>query len=272
MGRKKRSNNAAQGPEAKIARNEPPAQSFPVKKYRPDSFFKSMDMFVRYTKAHKMTDALYVSHSESGDADKPHCFKVVVGSHTLGYGRGKTRDQAIDNAIRATFFLVQAHGYDLDMNEDSLTKEPEKKQTLIAIPPPPPPTMPPPPPLPPGLPPPLPPGLPPPPPGSAAFLPPPGMPPPPMSLAQPEAIPQPKQMSSELATPSAIAQANSNVNGGHGKQPAVQLIVASASISKPPSSAKTSGSNLVFSGDDDECMEEKRARLPRYRIIASAAS
>ena len=92
-----------------------------------------------------------------------------------------------------------------------------------------------------------------------------------MSLAQPEAIPQPKQMSSELATPSAIAQANSNVNG-HGKQPAVQLIVASASISKPSSSAKASASNLVFSGDDDECMEEKRARLPRYRIIASAAS
>lgn len=41
-------------------------------------------MFVRYTKAHKMTDAMYVSHNESGDVDKPICFKVAVGSHTLG--------------------------------------------------------------------------------------------------------------------------------------------------------------------------------------------
>lgn len=213
-------------------------------------------MFVRYTKAHKMTDAMYVSHNESGDVDKPICFKVAVGSHTLGYGRGKTRDQAIDNAIRATFYLVQAHGYDLDMNEDSLTKEPE------LAPPPPPPTMPPPPPpLPPGLPPPLPPGMPPPPPGAAGFLPPPPLPPP--QMAQPAAIPQPKEMSSELATPSAL-QTN-------GKQTTVQLIVASASISKPASSSKATSSNLVFSGDDDECMEEKRARLPRYRVVATAS-
>ncbi len=55
---------------------------------------------------------------------------------------------AIDNACRAAFALVAAHGYEYDLNEDCLTSEPME---ILSTPPPPPP---PPPPLPVSLPPP----------------------------------------------------------------------------------------------------------------------
>ena len=76
----------------------------------------------------------------------------------LSWGRGKTRDAAIDACIRAAFALVAAHGYDdYAMTDDCFTEEPSNVQMMAPIPPPPPP----PPgvaPLPPGMAPPLPPG------------------------------------------------------------------------------------------------------------------
>jgi len=218
-----------------------------------------------------ISDAKYEEHPVGGTEDKPHMYKVVVGGQTLGYGRGKTRDEAIDHAIRATFFLVQAHGYELEQNEDCLTKEP----TVQFQPPPPPPPMPP-------------------PPGSGGG----GLPPPPPPgsvgvgvggvMVQPAVIPQPKSLSSELA----VATRSSGV--GVTMQKPVQLIVAAAATSSVGGSlsgggggvgvgvqgkggvgSKKSGtdSNLVFQPPslEDECMEELRAKLPRYSLSMATA-
>eukprot|EP00815_Leptocylindrus_aporus_P006848 CAMPEP_0116055962 /NCGR_PEP_ID=MMETSP0322-20121206/3731_1 /TAXON_ID=163516 /ORGANISM="Leptocylindrus danicus var. apora, Strain B651" /LENGTH=228 /DNA_ID=CAMNT_0003539689 /DNA_START=198 /DNA_END=884 /DNA_ORIENTATION=+ len=226
-----------------------------------------MELLVKYTKTHKMiSDAKYEEHPVGGTEDKPHMYKVVVGGQTLGYGRGKTRDEAIDHAIRATFFLVQAHGYELEQNEDCLTKEP----TVQFQPPPPPPPMPP-------------------PPGSVVG----GLPPPPPPgvsdvMVQPAVIPQPKSLSSELAV--------ATRSGVGVTQKPVQLIVAAAATSSVGGSlsgvggagvggvgvqgkgsvgSKKSGtdSNLVFQppSSEDECMEELRAKLPRYSLSMATA-
>jgi len=234
-----------------------------------------MDLFLRYTKTHKMvTDAVYEEYSIAPAAnvnaggnksvknnnakskhEKPYIFRVRVGTHVLGYGRGKTRDESIDNAIRASFYLVQAHGYDtgkpgvLDMNEDCLTKEPElpvedmQGQMMgmgqaVKVPPPPPPLGP--------------------PPGTVPAT---GFPPPPASMAQPAAIPQPQVHA--MSNYNTIAAPTTKLH-----QP-VQIAIAAASSTVGTSHglAKKRVSNLVYEAEEgvEECsMEEKRARQPRY--------
>ena len=41
-------------------------QVYPVKKYRPDSYYKSIEAFAKYTKSHRMLDAAYVKWNTSG--------------------------------------------------------------------------------------------------------------------------------------------------------------------------------------------------------------
>jgi hypothetical protein len=60
------------------------------------------------------------------------------------WGRGKTRDAAIDAAIRAAFALVAAHGYDdFTLTDDCFIEDPYNV-VPVSIPPPPPPPPPPP--------------------------------------------------------------------------------------------------------------------------------
>jgi hypothetical protein len=129
-------------------------ESYLVKKYRPEKPYRSIEAFARYTKAHRMLDASYVRVPYGGTGEKPYVFATQINNSELSWGRGKNRDAAIDAAIRAAFYLVQAHGYtDFPMDDDCLTHEPN---AMNAGPPP-------------GMgggmgPPPLPPGMPPPPP------------------------------------------------------------------------------------------------------------
>ena len=52
-------------------------------------------------------------------------FGIRIAGSFLSWGRGKTRDSAIDAAIRAAFALVAAHGYDdYTMTDDCFTEEP----------------------------------------------------------------------------------------------------------------------------------------------------
>jgi len=120
-------------------------ESYLVKKYRPEKPYRSIEAFARYTKVHRMLDATYVRVPYGGTGEKPYVFATRINHSDLSWGRGKTRDSAIDAAIRAAFYLVQAHGYtDFPMDDDCLTQEP----TPAAMMPPPP--------LPPGIPPSLP--------------------------------------------------------------------------------------------------------------------
>lgn len=218
-------------------------ESYLVKKYRPTRAYRSIDAFSRYTKSHRMLDASYVRCPKGATPEKPHVFSTRVGGVDLGWGRGKTRDAAIDCACRAAFALVAAHGYDdFQVDEDCLTTEPVDAPAVVAVPPPPPPppplptTAPPlpggfppasggvtaPPPLPPGIPnsfppPPLPPGGPPPtfappplPPGG-----PPPPPPPPLPTEASHLIPQPRAMSKSLPVASSLATSNPS---GPGKE------------------------------------------------------
>ena len=205
--------------------------------------------------------------------DKPHVFSVRISGSDLSWGRGKTRDAAIDAAIRAAFVLVAAHGYnEFDVDEDCMTTEPV--HVLIAPPPPPPPPIttipflgPPPsyttftnssavplPPL-PGGPPPLPPF-------------PMGLMPPPFTGGQEDAhlIPQPKLP--PTAGPE-TTQMNTTQGFSLGAQPGMEL----------KSSKSKTGSTLVFDGDvqnegDDYMfisMEEKRSLSQRYRAMVHRA-
>ena len=252
----KRSNNNSKSSSS--------TQCYPIKKYRADKIYPSMDLFLRYTKTHKMvSDAVYEEHSHSGGGatdEKPLVFRVRIGSHVLGYGRGATRDEAIDHAIRASFYLVQAHGYDtnhvLEMNEHCLTKEPEKPTVMIQsnggvgghlFPPPPPPPL----------------G---PPPASA-----------PnghngqvqsnVIVQQPTAIPQPQMLSSSIVAPTATVKAAAPV------QIAIAATTASTLNTNTNAwkSRVASSSNMVFetNPEDDECMEEMRAKLPKYAALTS---
>ena len=117
---------------------------FPVKKYRSDSYYRSIEAFQRYTKSHRMLDASYVKWTTSGATpDKPIVFGIRIAGSFLSWGRGKTRDAAIDAAIRAAFALVAAHGYDdFTLNEDCFTEEPFDVPLVAAMPPPPPPPPP----------------------------------------------------------------------------------------------------------------------------------
>jgi len=277
-----------------------------VKKYRPNTNYRSIDSFARYTKNHRMLDAAFVRCETGGSTERPFVCATRVNGVKLGWGRGKTRDAAIDCACRAAFALVQAHGYeDFAMDDDCLTTEPED----IPLAPPPPP--PPPPPL-PGLSgmPPLPPGPPPGAPGAypSHLLPPPhqgvppsGMPPPSFAMhaapgmpppggfsapppLPPEAqlIPQPKQMSSELAVASSLSEPansldsqayNSTTSGATG----LSISIEPNSQKKKKQLTVKGGGVLVYSPiDDDEeeteySMEERRALQPRYMIALQRA-
>jgi len=256
-----------------------------------------MEAFVRYTKAHRMLDAAYLRWLVGVTPEKPFVFSTRVGGVDLGWGRGKTKEAAMDCACRATFALVNAHGYkNFPVDDDCLMEEP------VDLPPLPPPPLPPgmPPPMPGGMPPqhlgvipppggPYPPGMPPlpPPPLPAGGLPPPPLPPPAMMPAA-DLIPQPK-VQSEAPVASSLSSkltptGTNSFNGG------TSLSVGGFSMSlnshdnkednAPSSTSKLAplkgGLKLVYDpgmeGFDEECMEEKRASLLRYRKMLERAA
>ena len=256
-------------------------QSYPVKKYRPDSYYRSIEAFTRYTKAHRMLDAAYVKWTGGGGSfDKPIVFGIRIAGSYLSWGRGKTRDAAIDAAIRAAFALVAAHGYDdFTLNEDCFTEEPFDAPMLAPMPPPPPP--PPPPPY--MIPPPLPPGMPP------NFMLPPVLPPssyampPPPSINADDLIPQPLAPSADLAVASTVVLDGNTTStasklvglttaSSQSTKPLSSIIGGNATVKEDTTNKKSGGggSNLVFSGDEvDEqgeelSMEEIRIKVPRY--------
>lgn len=291
MGRKKRqSPNFGQHAEEenKKARTET-GESYLVKKYRADRMLPAMEAFVKYTKSHRMMDASYVRWKIGATPEKPFVFATRVGGQDLGWGRGKTRDLAIDNACRSAFFLVAAHGYNnFDLNDDCMAEAP------VEEPPPPPPPMPGqvlPPGVPPGLPPlpgQLPPGL---PPGMPNYPPgdllsqQPGMPPlpppppgaPPVGMPSADLIPQAQIIAG--TAPAASSLSGMNIGVASLIEPGSSLAPVSLSLTQPTSSSTASktktvlkgGLTLVFDpdgeGDNEMCMEELRAALPRYQKL-----
>jgi hypothetical protein len=192
-------------------------ESYSVKKYRPEKAYRSIEAFAKYTKIHRMLDATYVRFPHGGTAEKPYVFATRIAGSNLSWGRGKTRDAAIDAAVRAAFFLVQAHGYtDFPMDDDCLTQEPAFPQLSSVLVPPP--TMYPPPPPPPhpgmlGL------NAPPPPPLPPFGYPPMGtMPPPPIGGMPP---PPQMMMSHHPGLLSAIASEEQQISVGIIPQPKV---------------------------------------------------
>ena len=112
MGRKKRNSQSQhQADEAAKKAKLETGESFLVKKYRPAKSYDAMEAFVKYTKTHRMLDATYVRWRTGVTAEKPFVFSARVGGVDLGWGRGKTREAAMDCACRAAFSLVAAHGY-----------------------------------------------------------------------------------------------------------------------------------------------------------------
>lgn len=281
MGRKKRSSPTNDGGHnSKVPKKAKYDEKYPVKKYRPDRNFSAMDAFVKYTKSHRMTDAAYVRWDAGETPEKPFVFACRVGGINLGWGRGKTRDSAIDAACRAAFSLVSAHGYNhFPIDDDCLTTEPID----VVLPPPPPPPPPPPvgmPPLPPGMPPgfapPLPQGVPP------SGLPP-GYPPavvPPAS----DLIPQPKVADASLPVASSLSgsmAASSSAAGPQDRTVPVSLSLTASTTAPPPAPESSSrrklkgGLTLAFDpdsdGPDETCMEERRASLDRYQKLLAKA-
>lgn len=121
-------------------------EAYPVKKYRPSSnSFKTIEAFQRYTKTHRMNDASFTIVTPPGRGatpTSPIVFSIIINGQSLSWGRGKNKDVAIDNACRAAFVLVAAHGYEYDLNEDCLTSEPMEILNTQPPPPPPPPPLP----------------------------------------------------------------------------------------------------------------------------------
>lgn len=292
MGRKKRSAQGANGSDETGKKAKPETgESYPVKKYRPTKIYAAMEAFVKYSKSHRMLDAAYVRWSTGVSPEKPFVFSTRVGGVDLGWGRGKTREAAMDCACRATFALVSAHGYNnFPLDDDCLMQAP------VDLPPPPPPPLPPPMPgavtgLPPGLPPypgagPPPVNLPPPPAGMPPL--PPGLPPlqaPPPSLPSADLIPQAQIVSTVTPTASSLsAGAGSVVNPSipsiHGPDKAApSSVTMSLNQSADPNGVTKAkakkmlkgGLTLVFDpeGEDGEemSMEEMRAALPRYQKL-----
>ena len=257
-------------------------QSYPVKKYRPDSYYRSIEAFARYTKSHRMLDATYVRWTTGGATlDRPIVFGIRIAGSMLSWGRGKTRDAAIDAAIRAAFALVAAHGYDdFTLTDDCFTEEPYNI-VPVSIPPPPPP--PPPPPgfggmmmgggLPPSLLPPPPPGMPPTFSGNGQVVPPHhfGMMMPPPSFNDEVLIPQPIAPSANLAVATTVASAV-DINGGNNLVTSMKVGL-SGTLSLTGAATTTATNNgLVFPGiavdenGDEMSMEEIRMRLPRFQM------
>lgn len=198
-------------------------------------------------------------------------FGIRIAGTFLSWGRGKTRDAAIDASIRAAFALVAAHGYDdFALTDDCFMEEPTSQMAPIPPPPPPPP--------------PLPPGMPPLPPGFAL---PPGMPP---NFAMPPPpsadvlIPQPAAPKAELAVASAVGDGSGisspTAIGANSAKP-ITLGVASAAAGSTAASTdaskKKANNKLVFCVEDvDESgeelsMEEVRMRVPRYWNLVTRA-
>lgn len=268
--------------------------SYPVKKYRPDTYYRSIEAFARYTKSHRMLDATYVQWTHGGAThDRPHVFGIRIAGSFLSWGRGKTRDAAIDAAIRAAFALVAAHGYDdFTLTEDCFTEEPyDVPNSMAPMPPPPPPLgfgrgggmmmmmmgggLGGGPPLPPGMPPP-PPGMPPnfsglvqlPPGGSGGGPPPPlGMPP---SFTDEALIPQPVAPNANLAVASTVVVGDGSASSVGGVTSMKVGGGASSSIMSTPTTGSSKG--LVFGGGlvdengEEMSMEEMRMRLPRFQF------
>jgi len=266
MGRKKRSS----GPEHEDIsipaqpKKQKGEEKYLVKKYRPEKHYDAMDAFVKYTKAHRMLDAAYVRMFKGTTPEKPFVFSIRVSGTGLAWGRGNSREKAMDCACRAAFALVAAHGYNnYPLDEDCLTTEP---QDLLPPPPPPP--------LPPGLPP----GF----PAQAGGAPPlpgayPPVPPPPNANVPPppplQVIPQPKVLPDTTPTATSISATNA-------KMSAVSLSLASASSTQPlpPFPTKKTlkgGLVLVFDSEEDGtnelCMEERRASVDRYQKLLNKA-
>ena len=109
MGRKKRnSQNNVRNDEASKKAKPETGESYLVKKYRPTKIYAAMEAFVKYTKSHRMLDASYVRWKTGVSPEKPFVFSTRVGGVDLGWGRGKTREAAMDCACRAAFALVSA--------------------------------------------------------------------------------------------------------------------------------------------------------------------
>jgi len=242
--------------------------TFPVKKYRPDSYYKTIEAFQKYTKSHRM-DAAYVKWTGGGATpEKPEVYGIRIAGSFLSWGRGKTRDSAIDAAVRAAFALVAAHGYnDFPLTDDCFTEEPA---VVLAPMPPPPPPM-----LPPGAAP-LPPGL---PPGLPSFAIPPSGAPPNFAMPPPPVdgvlIPQPSAPKVEVAVASAVGGAGISSPSAIGsssvtKPTAINIKPVMQTPTTTSNLKKDSKNKLVFLGDDvDEAgeelsMEELRMRAPRY--------
>jgi len=284
MGRKKRPNAAnnsgskyGTGSVTSQTKKQKGEEKYLVKKYRPEKHYDAMDAFVKYTKAHRMLDAAYVRMFKGTTPKKPFVFSIRVSGTDLAWGRGNSRERAMDCACRAAFALVAAHGYNnFPLDEDCLTTEP---QDLLPPPPPPP--------LPPGIPP----GFPtqaggaPPLPGTYTQIPPPpnaNVPPPPAL----QVIPQPKLLQDTIPIASSLGSTVPTVTSisviNNTKPSAVSILLPTESStmqSQPPSfpAKKTlkGGLLLVFdSGEDgpnELCMEERRASVDRYQKMLNKA-
>lgn len=245
-----------------------------------------------------MTDAAFTLLQPPGRGatpSSPIVFSIIINGQSLSWGRGKNKDVAIDNACKAAFALVAAHGYDYELNEDCLTSEPMEILNLAPPPPPPPPPLPtnlPPPPSMGG--PPLPPGLPPPPPMGSA---------PPLPPSAAVLIPQPKAMASTLASassvgnnntllPPSINSTNTNVTSsttsisattiGTEQRPQQPLSISSSTLSQVFKKKKIKdGLTLVYDAEQIEesangekviivrSMEERRSVCARYSKVMS---
>mmetsp|Transcript_81774 Transcript_81774/g.122845 ORF Transcript_81774/g.122845 Transcript_81774/m.122845 type:complete len:312 (-) Transcript_81774:43-978(-) len=307
MGRKKKAsqnangtgngNGNGNGDSNKKPKTETTGESYLVKKYRPAKTYAAMEAFVKYTKSHRMLDASYLRWKTGVSPEKPFVFSTRVGGVDLGWGRGKTREAAMDCACRAAFALVSAHGYNnFPLDDDCLMQAP------VDLPPPPPPPLPPPlpgqvPGLPPGMPPGLPPGMPPfpgavpmnlpPPPAGMPPLPP-GLPPgvlPPLAvLPSADLIPQAQVASS--ATPAASSLSGSTAPAALSAAALSEQVTApsvSLSLNQQTDTESSNkdkkklkgGLTLVYApegeGTDEICMEEVRASLPRYQKMLRRA-
>ena len=282
MGRKKRGVNATgdviEPATKKVAQEDLTlGENYPVKKYRPERTYAAMDAFVRYTKAHRMMDATYVRWKIGTTPEKPFCFSTRVGGIDLAWGRGKTREAAMDAACRAAFSLVNAHGFkNFTLDDDCLLEQP------IDLPPPPPPPPPPmmgmPGQLPPGVPPLAPPGYyggGPPPPPMGLHLPPPPMthmdgsylppPPPPPMLPPPpdQLIPQPQLPT--LAPVASSLGTQAHFAGGEPEASTMAPIQLSLNRSAAPKASQTkslalkNGLVLIYDAyaGEDEPMEDE---------------
>lgn len=275
MGRKKRNNGtASEEAEQDTAKRLKPetGEVYKVKTYRAEKNYASMEAFVRYTKAHRMLDASYVRWNTGVTPEKPFVFSTRVGGTDLGWGRGKSREAAMDCAVRAAFSLVNAHGYkNFVLDDDCLMQPPQD-----AAPPPPPPLPPPPPPpfsphlmglMPPGT-------FPPPPP-------PPGyIPPPPIAT---DVIPQPKLSQYAPVASALMTQAQQHPTSSDTSIPLVSPAPIIMSFNKQQSGAAVTaatslktlkgGLTLVFDpqseGPDEMSMEELRLAQPRYQNMIS---